>query len=245
MTKVIAHRGNAGEAPENTLAAFRQAIELGADGVELDVQASREGVPVVIHDETLERTTDGRGPVAERSLAELQALDAGSWFHERYAGERIPSLEAVLELLRPTSLLVNIELKTAVAPNPGLAEVVIRQVEVLGLRERVVLSSSNHYTLLEARTLAPHVACAALVDDHMIAPWLYVRANGLQALHPNVHAVTPHLVKSCKQYGVPVRPYTVNDERTAARLMAWGLAGLITDHPGRLLALRGRPFAGA
>lgn len=230
-TEIIAHRGNAAEAPENTLAAVRLAVEAGADGVEIDVQASRDGVPVVIHDETLERTTDGRGLVAEHTLAELQALDAGAWFDARHAGERIPTLEAVLALLRPTALAIHIELKTGVHPYPGLAEAVIRQVETLGLRERVWLSSFNHYTLLEAKTLAPHLPCAAITRAHLLEPWAYVRGHGFDGLHPLAYSVTPHLVKSCKQYGVPLRPYRVDDRALGARLIGWGVPGVITHVP--------------
>src|SRR5579863_1834901 len=123
--EIFAHRGNSGEAPENTLAAFRQVAGVGADGVEFDVQLSRDGVPVVIHDETVDRTTDGKGAVAGLTLAQLQVLDAGKWFGAAFAGERIPTLEAVLEVFRGASIRVNIELKTNRTPYPGLSQKVI------------------------------------------------------------------------------------------------------------------------
>lgn len=233
-TQIVAHRGNSSEAPENTLAAFEAAVHARADAVEFDVQATADGVPVVVHDEALGRTVAGEGRVAAIPLKALQALDAGAWYDPAFAGQRVPTLAEVLELLHSTALQFHIELKTSQEAYPGLAEATIRQVEVAGLAERVTLSSFNHYTLLAARHLAPGIPCAALTYAHLLEPWAYVRSHGLQALHVHWGAVTPHLVKSCKQYGMPLRVWTVNDEALARRLMAWGVDGIITDRPGAL-----------
>ena len=156
-TKIIAHRGNACGAPENTLEAFRQAVELGADGVELDVQLSSDGVPVVIHDETLERTTDGAGAVAEHSAAEITALSAGLWFQPPFPAARPPTLDAVLEVLSPAGLEIHLELKTDIHPYPGLAEAVAALVGRRALGDRVMISSFNHHTLMEVRRCAPEL----------------------------------------------------------------------------------------
>jgi glycerophosphoryl diester phosphodiesterase len=239
MTQIIGHRGNAGEAPENTLAAFRQAIALGADGVEFDVQLSRDGVPVVIHDELLERTTSGRGPVGGATAAELAALEAGGWFDPPCAGEGVPSLAAVLALLAPSPLSAHIELKTARVPYPGLVAAVLAAVSAAGLADRAVLSSFNHHTLREAMGLSPRLPCAALLDGRLLEPWDYAARHGFQALHPFHGAVDGTLVRECHARGLAVRPWTVDDPAEAARLRACGVDAIITNQPRRLLAPRG------
>jgi glycerophosphoryl diester phosphodiesterase len=237
-TRIIGHRGAPHVAPENTLAAFRAAIAAGADGVELDVQASRDGVPMVIHDPTLERTTDGHGLVGAASAAELAALEAGAWFQPPLRGERIPTLAAVLRLLAPTRLELHVELKTRHVAYPGLVPAVLRALAASGMEERVVLSSYNHHTLREARALAPHVPCAALLYEALLEPWRYATEHGLQALHPHQDTVDAELVQRSHAAGLAVRPYVVDEPEQARRLLALGVDGLITNEPARLLRLR-------
>jgi glycerophosphoryl diester phosphodiesterase len=233
---LYAHRGNSCEAPENTLAAFRAAAAAGVDGVEFDVQMSRDGVPVVIHDESLERTTDGKGRVGEQSAADLARLDAGRWFGPAFAGEPLPTLDQVLEIFRGTPLRVNVELKTGRVPYPGLVERVIRAVERLDLRQQVLCSSFNHYSLKEARERAPWLECAALIYENLIDPWEYVRRHGFQALHPHHALVDESFMAACAGAGIPVRVWTVDDPARAARLKALGVAAIITNRPRELAA---------
>ena len=237
-TKIIAHRGNACGAPENTLEAFRQAVELGADGVELDVQLSSDGVPVVIHDETLERTTDGAGAVAEHSAAEITALSAGLWFDPPFPAARPPTLDAVLEVLSPAGLEIHLELKTDIHPYPGLAEAVAALVGRRALGDRVMISSFNHHTLKEVRRCAPELPLAALLSGRMIAPWDYAVREGFQALHPEYRSVDAELAENCRERGLALRAYTVDDAEAARRLMNLGLDGIMTNVPGRMLSLQ-------
>jgi glycerophosphoryl diester phosphodiesterase len=141
----IAHRGASAAAPANTMAAFEKALALGADGIELDVQLSADGVPVVIHDFTVDDTTDGSGKVARMTLAQLEQLDAGSYFDPAFAGERIPTLEKVLEVMG-NRLLLNIELKGFSLFDKGLERAVIGLIEQHALRSRVFLSSFNPFS---------------------------------------------------------------------------------------------------
>ena len=233
--EIFAHRGNSGEAPENTLSAFEQAISLGADGVELDVQASSDGVPVVIHDEELGRTAGGRGWVGEHSLGELKKLDAGSWFNGSFAGEGIPTLAEVLDLLLPSPLLINIELKTFRFPYQGLAGKVLGLIRERGLGERVILSSFNHLTLAEARVTAPHIRMAALLRSHLIQCWDYAQRHGFQALHLSQHTISETLLAECRARKVTVRAFTVDDPEEAGKLRDWGVDGIFTNHPRRII----------
>jgi glycerophosphoryl diester phosphodiesterase len=236
--ELIAHRGNSSAAPENTLAAFRAALDSGAEGVEFDVQLSRDGVPVVIHDENLERTTSGRGQVSERTLEELKRLDAGAWFAPEHADARIPTLEEVLRVLRDSALAIHIELKTGELPYPGLVDIVVKMVRYLELTQRVRFSSFNHHTLLQAARLAPEIPRAPLFYAHLIEPWRYAQAHGFQAVHVERHSCTPDLVRGCREAGLPLRVYTVNAEADFRALAAMGVDAVFTDRPRKLAEVR-------
>ena len=233
--EIFAHRGNSGEAPENTVAAFRQVQDVGADGVEFDVHLSHDGIPVVIHDETVQRTGGAPGAVADLTLAELQRLDVGTWFGAAFAGERIPTLEATLDVFRNGPLRVNIEMKTDRVAYPGMALAVTGLVRRLGMQRQVVVSSFNHRTLREARTLAPELEYAVLSSDQLLEPWSYVRQHGFQAFHPLDVAVDEELVRRCHEAGVKVRPWVVDDPQRGAQLAAFGVDAVITNHPRRFV----------
>ncbi len=234
--EIFAHRGNASEAPENTLAAFRSARLAGVAGVELDVQLSKDGAVVVIHDERLERTTTGSGWVADHSLAELKQMDAGRWFGPSYEAERVPTLAELLETFRGGSMTVNIEFKTNRVPYPGLVAATLGEIERQQMAPQVILSSFNHHSLREAQALAPHVACAAILYDRLLEPWDYCRRHGFQALHVHFSQVDAALVENCRAMGLPVRAWTVDDIPVAQRLAGLGVAGLITNKPRDLAA---------
>lgn len=228
---IFAHRGNSSEAPENTLVAFRAARLPGITGVELDVQLSKDGVPVVIHDERLERTTTGSGWVGDHSLAQLKQLDAGRWFGPAYAAERLPTLAELLELFRGGGMSVNIELKTNRVPYPGLVPATLREIERQGMEQQVILSSFNHHSLKEARALSPRVACAAILHDRLLELCDYGLRHGFQALHVHFSMVDAELIEDCRAAGLPIRAWTVDDVAAARRLAQLGVAGLITNRP--------------
>ncbi|HUJ74233.1 MAG TPA: glycerophosphodiester phosphodiesterase [bacterium] len=234
--EVIAHRGESGAAPENTLPAFERALRCGADGVEFDVQASQDGVPVVIHDERLERTTNGTGWVGEQTWDQLQALDAGSWFGAGFAGARLPRLAEVLSLFRGSGMTIHVELKTDRVPYAGLVRRVVDLVRDLGVAGQVLLSSFNHNSLGEVHALAPHLPRAALLSNALLEPWDYATRHGFQALHVRDGMVDAPLVEGCHRQGLALRAYTVDDVAEARRLAGLGLDGVFTNHPARILA---------
>jgi glycerophosphoryl diester phosphodiesterase len=225
---LYAHRGASAEAPENTLVAFRRALEVGADGIELDVHLSADGVPVVIHDDTLERTTDGYGPVAAQSQDSLARLDAGAWFAPAFAGEELPTLEATLRLLAGR-LRLNLEVKEARA---GVA--------VLDLlryfpRADAVVSSFDYGLLVRLRQIAPELPLAVLQDA---GNWhrALARAEALRAcaFHPRADLVNRPLIAACRRRHLPVYAWTVDDPGLARSLTRMGIAGLFTNDPLRL-----------
>lgn len=235
----IAHRGASAVAPPNTLAAFRRAAELGADGVELDVHLSADGVPVVIHDFTVDGTTDGTGRVRGLPLAALRELDAGSRFDPAFAGERIPTLEEVFAEVGDR-LLINVELKSMPGNDyPGLEAAVAALIRRHGLTDRVLVSSFNPFALRRFRRVMPEVPLGFLYEM-VILSRLARRAVAwmphlqFQAIHPWWEMITPETVRRAHAQGRRVVAWTVDDPAAMARLVEWGVDAIITNYPDRM-----------
>lgn len=229
---VWAHRGASGTCPENTLEAFEQAVQEGADGVELDVQRTKDGHLIVIHDETVDRVSEGTGKVAHQTLKKLQALNAAA----RWQGggtARFPTLAEVFDLLRGGGLVVNVELKTSIEPYPGIEGECIALARQMGMAERVWFSSFNHHSLLRVKELAPQFPCGLLYEATMVRPWEYARALGMNALHPHFSELyVPGEVQHCHALGIRVHTWTVNDPEAIAAVLRAGADAVITNHPG-------------
>jgi glycerophosphoryl diester phosphodiesterase len=241
----IAHRGASYDAPENTLAAFDLALRLGADGIELDVRLSADGVPVVIHDATLDRTTDGRGPVSAWRWPELRSLDAGSWFDSQYARQRIPSLEDVFAAFGERLLYV-IELKTNSLRDHRLEQAVIAIIQRHGLADQVILASLNPFALRRVRRLLPQIAVGLLISPHQP---LYLRWTRLgtvmryasRLLHHTL--IDANTVAWARRYGYRLHAWTVDEPDEMMRLAALGVDAILTNRPDVLrwaLATTGR-----
>ena len=228
---VIAHRGASGTSPENTLAAFRRAEALGAAMVELDVQLTRDGQVVVIHDLLLDRTTDGSGPVGDRSLEELRALDAGRWFAPAFAGERIPLLADVLNAV---SLAVNVEIKAPAAE--GLEARALAVVEAAGALGRVVFSSFDPTALDRLRALSSDAVLAVLWEEDPIPMALRVAERaGARALHVRKDAATGEVLAAAREAHLETRVWTVNALEEFAVFTARRADAVFTDFPERFL----------
>jgi len=229
--RVVAHRGGGRLAPENTLAAIRLGAELGFRGVEFDVMLSGDGVPVLIHDQKLERTTSGRGQVSAHSAAQLGRLDAGAWKGRRWRGERIPSLAAAGALCRELGLWANVEIKRANGYERRTGEAVARAARTLwqGAALPPVLSSFSPLALAAAREAAPELPRGLLLT-RVPAHWeLIARDLECSALHCSHRALTHALVRAMQQAGFAVLAWTVNDPRVARKLLRWGVDCLVTD----------------
>ncbi len=231
---IFAHRGASHAAPENTLPAFRRAVELGADGVELDVHLTSDGVPVVIHNETVDATTDSTGRVTEMTLAQAKMLDAGSYVDPVFAGTCVPTLEEVLAEVGK-ELLVNVELKPAGGRNAGLSAAVVGLVRRLGLEDRVWFSSFKPHHLHEARQASALIPCGLLYGPLNPLTPLFRLFTPHEALHPYHRLITPHSIERAHRHGLRVSAWTVDDVTVARRLADWGVDVLITNEPARLL----------
>jgi glycerophosphoryl diester phosphodiesterase len=229
--KVIAHRGASGTAPENTMPAFRRAEELGADMIELDVQLTRDGHPVVIHDRTLDRTTSGRGAVRRRTLEEIVALDAGAWFGRAFAGARVPTLEQVLGALR---IPVNVELKAS--GDDGLEGRVLDVVARAGALGRVVFSSFDAASLRRLRALSREADLAVLWGARSIVRAVSLAGRvGARSLHIRTSRAVTTAIATGHAAGLAVRVWTVNARGEFTRLTDAGADGVFTDYPERFL----------
>jgi len=228
---VIAHRGASSYAPENTSAAFDLALQMGARHLELDVHLSRDGHLVVIHDDTLDRTTNGTGAVVSQTLAELQALDAGSWFGESFAGERIPTLAEVLTRYCGRAHL-HIELKGHTA---HLAQHTVDLVRTHGMVQHVTLTSFQPTHLQATQTYAPALPLGWLVGEVNDAIIAQARALGCTQLCPRAPLVTPELVQRLHAEGFVVRAWGVTNAALMCQVVEAGADGMTVNFPDKLL----------
>jgi len=235
---IWAHRGASRAAPENTLSAFRLAAEMGADGIELDVQRCATGEVVVMHDESLGRTTGYAGLLSETPWSTVRTLDAGARFSEKFRGERVPLLAEVLAGT-PASLLVNVELKCDRADARGLTAAPVAVVREARAEGRVLFTSFNPACLWRARRLAPDVPRALLFERNSSFPLRHALAApllGPVALHPEDVLATPAAIRWWRLRGYMVSVWTVDDPAQAQSLLEAGATGIFTNLPDVLLA---------
>lgn len=236
---VIAHRGYSGEAPENTLAAFKKAIEAGCDMLELDIHFSKDRQIVVIHDETLERTVNAQGRVSDFNLTDLKKFDAGFWFSPDFKGERIPTLQEVLNLAKG-KILVNIEIKS---PSHGyysatkLAEQALKEVKKTQMLKEVIFSSFNPLALEKILEIEPKAYVAILFHRDWNFVQEITKGKSFEVLNLRKDFLTQEKIARIKGLGFMVNVYTVNEEEELRKFVNWGVDGLITNYPGRLIKI--------
>jgi glycerophosphoryl diester phosphodiesterase len=237
---VIGHRGAAGHAPENTLASFETAAALGVRWVEFDVRLTGDGALVAFHDDTLERTTDGRGRLSDTTLAAVRRLDAGSWFGSAFAGQRVPTLEDALAALQRLDLGANIELKSDSDPDreAETGRAVAKALRALwpATLPAPLISSFRAPALKAAGEDAPEFPRALLIIK--LEPDWQQRAEalGCVAVHCREMELTPALARQVLDRGYGLRCFTVNDRGRAETLYGWGVEGVFSDYPDRVMA---------
>lgn len=238
MTLIFAHRGYAAAFPENTMKAFIEGAKAGADGIELDVQMTKDGELVVIHDEKVDRTTDGSGLVKDFNLKDIRKLDAGKLHKSLSKKEPIPLLKEVLEWLTENKLICNIELKNSIIPYEGMESKVIDMVRQYNLSDRIIISSFNHYSIVYCYRHAPEIEIAPLLSEGLYMPWVYTQSIRARGFHPHWRAAPDEIVKASLEYGIEVRPYTVNKDSELERLFRCNCSAVITDDPAKALRIR-------
>jgi len=236
---IVAHRGSSGSAPENTLAAFRQAVKAGVDMIELDVRLTADRHLVVFHDRRLGRTAEGSGPIWTKTLAELRDLDAGSWFSRRFRRERIPTLHDVFRTV-PRKVGINVEVKTDGDPRKiaGLEEVLLDAIRPEAGERTILVSSFNHVLLRRLHKHAPQLKLGALympVRDVTKRPSGLARRLGVSAFVCSRTQLRRRFVRNARCHGVAVFVYGVNTARHVARACRFGVDAIITDFPEKMV----------
>lgn len=239
---IFAHRGSSAYAPENTLAAFKLAAEQGADAIELDAKLSADGEVVVIHDQTVNRTTNGTGRVSELRLEELQRLDAGAFFSDHFRGEKIPTLRQVFEAVG-AQLYINVELTNYASPGDDLVARVAALVTDMHMQEKVLFSSFLPANLVRVKRLLPECPRAILAGGGLLG-WLarsfIGRLYAPDIVHPNIEHISAAYCAREHSRGRRVHVWTVNDRTDLLNAYHWGVDGVITDDPPTALDLRGQ-----
>ncbi|MFY3793295.1 glycerophosphodiester phosphodiesterase [Ureibacillus sp. MALMAid1270] len=232
----IAHRGASAYAPENTMSAFYKAIQMGADYIEFDVQMSKDGIPVIIHDSTLNRTTNGNGYISDYTLKQLKSLDAGSWYGKEYVGETIPTLdEFLVEFGGKVNILIELKYPELY---PGIEEKVAITLREFNLVQydshEVIIQSFNHESLKLSKKLLPEIPHAVLVSKD----WRKITIHQLEEIatfadyfNPSLNMVTSELVELVHHTNMSMYAYTVRNPSEAGRLYSLGVDGIITDFP--------------
>ena len=239
MPKVVGHRGAASHAPENTLAGFRAAKALGVGWVEFDVHLTVDGRCVVIHDDLIDRTTDGQGEVGQMMLEELSSYDAGAWFDPSFAGETVPTLEEVIDLLGELNLGANVELKPSPGAEDATATATLQMLRATwpGHLPPPLVSSFDYRSLEVAQQVAPEIARGLLLET-ITDDWRsLVEAIEATTLHCGHTALTPARAKEIRAAGYPLFCYTVNHAGRAQELFGWGVSGVFSDMPDQILPL--------
>ena len=238
---IIAHRGDKTNAPENTLAAFKMAAENGADAIEFDVKLTVDGRVIVLHDKTVNRTTNGTGKISQLPFTAVKDLDAGAWFSEKFRGERIPTLDEVFETV-DKRLYINVELTNYATPGDGLATKVVDLVKKHGLQNRMLFSSFFSRNLQMTRLLLPEVPRGLLCMRGILGSWgrTFSWSGDYFALHPYLTDVDPRLVYRVQAAGKRVHAWTVNLEEDLQRMIGLGVDAIITDDPVLALRMLGR-----
>jgi glycerophosphoryl diester phosphodiesterase len=229
-TLVFGHRGASAYAPMNTLPAFELALQQGADGIELDVHLSGDNQLIVLHDFTVDHTTDGTGPAKLMTLAELKQLDAGYKFGEPFRGTRIPTLDEVFAAVGG-KLLINVEIKSITEDTDGVEQVTADCIQRHGLASSVIVSSFNPLALKRFRTILPEVAIGYLYEpDYIFFPEV-MESLPHEALHPYYETIDAALVERAREAGQVINTWTVNEPAQAVKLRDLGVQGIITDKP--------------
>ena len=231
MTKNFAHRGFSGKYPENTMLAFRKAVEEGVDGIELDVQLTKDGEVVIIHDETIDRTTDGKGLVVSYTYDELRKFDASFKFRGQCGFNPIPTLREYFELIKDKNLVTNIELKTGLNEYFGIEEKVWKLIEEYRLEDRVLISSFNHYSVLRMKSIAPNLKYGLLTETWIINAGKYTEDVGVKCYHPHFLSMTAENVKELKEHNIEINVYTVNEEKDIRDMIEKGIDIVIGNYP--------------
>lgn len=235
----IAHRGFSGKYPENTMRAFIEAVEVGCDGIETDLQMTKDGVIVICHDETIDRTTNGTGYIAEYNYKDLCKFDAGIKYGRDFGNEKIPTLNEFFEYIKDKKLYLNLELKNNIIQYENMEEKVIEKIYEYQLQNNIILSSFNHYSMVKVKEIDSNIKTGLLYAANLYKVHEYAEKLKADALHPFYPAVFDgNIVEEIHQRGILINAYTVNEENDMKKLVELGIDGITTNFPNKLIKIK-------
>ncbi|ERI92637.1 putative glycerophosphodiester phosphodiesterase [Clostridiales bacterium oral taxon 876 str. F0540] len=238
MTINYAHRGASGYYPENTMLAFEKAVELGCTGIETDVHMTRDGYLVLMHDEKVDRTTDGTGYINDYSLEELKKLDAGKWKASEFGGTGIPTVQELIELAKDKNIIVNFEIKTDVIWYKDIEQKLIETIQKHNFSNKVIISSFNHYTIHKCKQIDKSIKTGLLYMEGLFEPHLYAQIVGAEAIHPYFPAIdSKEVIDRVRASKIMINPFTINEEKVMKKFLGYGVDGIITNYPDKLKKL--------
>ena len=243
---LYAHRGFSGKYPENSPLAFRKVLEeTKADGIESDVHISKDGVLVIMHDPTLERTSNGKGWIKDHTYEELLSLDIGSWMSPDFAGEHIWTLGELLDFIKETGLLLNLELKNYEVFYEGLEERVIEEISARKMKDVVAISSFNHVSMQRFKELDPEIETGLLYDKPYLDMHSYIKRSNADNMHPRYMLLQyqPELVELFHERGMKINTWTVDGPTDIQDMLRLGVDGIIANHADRLCDVTDAFFA--
>lgn len=235
-TLVLAHRGASKIAPENTAIAFKKAFQIGADGIEFDVQMTKDKKLVVIHDERVDRTTNGIGYIKDLTLKEIKQLDAGSYFSPEFIGEKILTLEEALEMTSSFKL-INIEIKNVIVKYNNIEKELVSIIKKMKMENKIVCSSFNHYSIARIKELSHDIKTGLLYVSKLYQPWFYAKRMGVDAIHPHYFSVSPDIIHSCHKNNIKVYVWPVDDKKIIKQLISNKIDIIITNYPEKVLTI--------
>jgi len=240
MAEIYAHRGFTGSFPENTMIAFKEAVKIGADGIETDVHITKDGVLCLIHDETVNRTSNSKGYIRDMTWEEVKKIDVSCKVLDgRYGFCGIPSAEEFLDLIKTSGIKANIELKNGKIYYPKLADKLVDMIRSFGIEDRVMISSFNNASLVRLKKIAPEIKCGFLKGSPGVEnAGLYCSEMGVDYYHPDFKTVTPEVKRECDDYGIGLNVWTVNDKPALRNMMTLGVNSVITNYPDYAIEVR-------
>lgn len=230
---IYAHKGASSSAPENTMAAFRLAKAFGADGIELDVQLTRDSKLVVIHDEDIRRTSTGSGLVNRFTYDDLKEYSFGSSFSDDYADEKIPLLEDIIKFIKDEDMYLNIELKNNIIRYPNIEELTIDLIVKYDIADKTIISSFNHWSIASIKNINSKIKTGLLYSAGLYNPGGYAKLCNADAVHPYYYGMQPEIIENCHKYNVMVNAWTVDNNSDITNICKAGVDGIITNYPSR------------
>ncbi len=229
-----AHRGFSGEYPENTMIAFEKAIEAGCEGIEMDVHFTKDKKLVIIHDELIDRTSDGKGFVKDHTYEELLKYDFSYTFGDKVGRCTIPTLEEFFELVKDKDIMINIELKTGIFPYEGIEQATYDMIQKYDMRDKVVISSFGHASVMKMKEIDPGIKCGFLTETGILDVGEYIKSHGVECYHPLfAMLLNAKLVEDIRSHGLEINTWTVNEEPYIEMLCDLGVEGIIGNYPDR------------